>query len=711
MSAYKRTEGAGPAPEAHMIDLRQIFSVIRRRWVWVLATMAIILGLTAIAYVRAPRVFMASASLALDRRVDQLVNDSSEPSLTTDSPTVDTGVQVLTSPTLAAEVVDRLGLAARPGFGQPLDGGRVDAALARRRAIGAVQRGLQVQRAGTSYAITVSHSSTDRVMSTAIANAIVDQYVEDQLSGRTGQRTRETDLLRERIVALRADVRNAESAAARFRAATGLIDVQKDSTSTQQEISALNGQLAAAEADRAAMEARRNAVVNSGAGAEAGGSGLIQGLRSQQATLSAQRADLAGRYGPLHPDLARIDRQLADLNNSIRQETGRIRAQANADARVADGRAASIRSSLGRATGGLTAGNNASVQLNDLERNAESARTLYQSLLDRYNKAVAGQGTDKSNAYVIAHALVPGAPISPSLPVYVAGGLIAALLSAAALVLVLELLESGFQSRQEVEQQLGIPVVGMIPDLATVPGVRAAAGDPMGPPDYLVANEGSLFGEAFRSIRTAYQLGQADHSVRVISVSSALPNEGKTTTSISLARSAALAGLRVVLVDCDMRRRASTKSVGGQADAGLIEVLKGAVPLEQALVRDVPSGAWVLPQSAAGATSYDLITSQAMVTLLSRLRADFDLVVLDTAPVLPLAEARALAGMADSVLLVVRWRKTPIRAAKMALELLGRAGARVDGAALTLVNIRQHSRSGHGDEMAYYKQFQNYYAN
>lgn len=144
------------------------------------------------------------------------------------------------------------------------------------------------------------------------------------------------------------------------------------------------------------------------------------------------------------------------------------------------------------------------------------------------------------------------------------------------------------------------------------------------------------------------------------------------------------------------------------AQVGLTDVLRGEATLEQALVADATSGAWILPQGS-GKTGYDLITTEAMETLIATLSGQYDLVVLDTAPVLPLAEARAVAAMAEGVLLVTRWRKTPVHAGRLATDLLGRAGAHIAGVALTRVNLKQQAKSGYGDEMIYYNKFKAYY--
>jgi polysaccharide biosynthesis transport protein len=220
-----------------------------------------------------------------------------------------------------------------------------------------------------------------------------------------------------------------------------------------------------------------------------------------------------------------------------------------------------------------------------------------------------------------------------------------------------------------------------------------------------MANDSSIFSEAFRSIRTALKIGQDGQLARSLAITSALPDEGKTTAAICLARSAALAGLKVVLVDCDLRRRASSRSLTENLQAGLIEVITGEATLEQALVKDSASGAHLLPQKPAAHPKYDALASKGMEVLIQRLEAIYDLVIIDTAPLLPVAESRAISAMADGTILSVRWRKTPAKAASMALEELHRSGARVLGAMLTKVDLRAKATSGMGYEAHYYQSY------
>lgn len=700
--------------EAGLIDLRRVGSLLRRRWPVIAAVSAVVILLTFLAYHFATPLYSATATVAIDRHDDELASAPAAPALATDSPSVDTEAQVLASPALAGVVVDRLGLASDPEFAGKAP---VSHAVARENAINSLILKTLIKRVGLSYAISVTTTTAVSPEKAArVANEIVNDYVAGGLGGKETARQREVTLLSARIGQLRGEVIATEAAIARYRAANGLVDVNPTGTAAAAEESALNAQIATAQAEQAAAQARlgtARAQLARGRSGEALGAALasdtVRALRAQQAQLSAQRADLVGRYGPLHPDLARTDRQLADIDARIKAEVTRIVSNLETEASVAAGRTSSLQASINRAQGSLAAQNAASVRLNELQRNADSARSLYQAFLDRYRGAVARQGTDQGTAHVIAHALPAAGPTSPNPIVYSILAIVGALLASAVAVALLELLENGVRSSAAVQSKLGVPSIGLVPDIASVPNSGVSRRNPVAPADFLLAKPASMFAESFRSIRTAIRRAPGGDLTKVIAITSALPDEGKTTTAICLARSAAQAGLKVVLIDADLRQRASSRTLTADVSAGLAEVLAGKVPLERALVVDSPSGAMLLPQTSAGA-SLDLMGSPGMQQLIERLRDSFDLILLDCAPVLPVAEARQAAAIADRTILVLRWSKTPVRAANLALNLLDQVGAKVAGVVLTRANVAAIARSGDSDAASFYHQYAKYYA-
>ncbi|MES2158934.1 MAG: polysaccharide biosynthesis tyrosine autokinase [Pseudomonadota bacterium] len=693
---------------AGIIDFQGILNAIRRHIVPIGIAVILVLGLTALSYMLTKPIYSSTARIGIERQtpdVVQATQDRNQP-LTTDSSSVDTEVAQVRSTETLGEVVDRLKLDQRADFA----GDATSKDEARRRAMAALSSNLSVSRDGDSYTIEIGYSSRDPQLATTIANTTMDIYFDRQRGEKEGRGQRDVALLSSRLESLKVDVARADTAVAQFRAATNLVDIQNDNTSAQQNLSVLSSQLAAAQAEQAAAEARNSATSARSAGAGSSVvSPVLQQLRTEESRLSAQRESLASRYGPSHPALRDIDQQLTEARRQISAETARVREGLAADAAVARRKSSSIVSSIGAQEGQLLQGNAASVRLGQLEREATSAKSLYEALLERYRQAVARQGTERGNAYVISRAVLPLRPDSPKLPIYAAGGLICAFLAASLVTAGLELLESGFSTRRQVERALALPVLASIPDLTKLPKNAIKSPSPMTSSAHLIDRPGDIFSESFRAIRTGLRIGRENQTIRSLAICSALPNEGKTTTAFSLARSAALSGKKVLLVDCDLRRQASSRQVEGKIEYGLLELLRGQATMEQAITKDSASGAFLLPQRATGEQDYDMIASSEMKILIDRLKTQFDLVILDTAPILAIADSRAIASMADATLMAVRWRKTPTQAVQMALDQLKLAEANVAGIVLTLVDVKAQMRAGAGDEMRYYKSYAQYY--
>ncbi|WOK36431.1 GumC family protein [Sphingomonas sp. C3-2] len=703
-----------------LLDLRAIGRTIRHRAVPIaLATLAAFV-LTGILYFLSEPKYTATASLLVERQQEEVIPSQPQtPALATDSPAVDTTVQVLKSSAIAGRVVDALKLTQFPEFNPDLAEGKASnatPAALRDRAIRILLGGLVVKREGLSYAIAVSYQSPDPEMAMRVANGVIDAYLASNIALESDSTKRATDLLRTRLDELRQQVLAAESAVARYRDQNQLFAISDVSSVTQQELSVLNNQLAEAKAAEAAATARlATARAQLAAGrsgdtmGEALNSQVVGALRAQRAQLSAQVANLATRYGPRHPERVKAESQLNDVDRQISGEVGRIMAGLGTEARVAQQRSGSIAASIGQVEGRLADANSASVRLSELERNAESARVLYRAFLDRYKEAVARQGTEPSGARPIARAQMPIIPTSPNPLMFLGIALVAAAAMSLAVVLVMQFLEAGLKTSEQVEKKLGVASLGSIPELSSLPELRGR-GDVPWPPQYLVEHPKSAYAESFRVLKTALTFAPGADPVRIVAVTSSLPDEGKTTSAIALARVSALSGARTLLVDCDTRRRASSTLLSKNAPFGLGDVLEKRCALEQALVLDEASGAQILGQKQGAEIPFELLGSEQMVALMNDLRSKFDFVVLDTSPVLPVAEARVLSARADAVLLLVQWRATPAKAAELALNELQGVGAKVAGVALSRVDVREQARSGFGDAGLYFGRYKEYYA-
>jgi capsular exopolysaccharide synthesis family protein len=351
------------------------------------------------------------------------------------------------------------------------------------------------------------------------------------------------------------------------------------------------------------------------------------------------------------------------------------------------------------------ANSRAQVGLVGLQQKADATKQIYEAYLNRAKEVAAAGSFQQPDASVASAAALPMRPVSPNMKMAFALAVFLGVVGGAASILVAELWDRGLRSRNDVERDLGVPFAGVLPDFETISTKR---GGPAAPADYLVNHPFSSFAEAFRNLRAFLMLAHRSGPAKLVAITSAVPREGKSMTSFCLARTLALSGSRVVLVDCDVRQRGVTKLLGG-ADIGVAEVIQNKATLADAIVRDPKTTLWVLPAGGTGEIPYDLFSREETDQLLRDLCEQFDYVVLDTPPVLGVADARILAARADRVLYVVQWNKTPVRAAQSGIDTLHESGANVAGALLSKVNVRQQARYGYGDSSDYFHYYRDYY--
>jgi capsular exopolysaccharide synthesis family protein len=429
---------------------------------------------------------------------------------------------------------------------------------------------------------------------------------------------------------------------------------------------------------------------------------LLRDLRTKRGDVSAKLADYSARFGSKYPDTVSATRQLADIDSQIDAETRRVLSDLEGQATVARQRTNAIAGSLNSARGSLASSSRASVGLDQLQREADSTRSLYEGLLNRYKEISSEAGIEQSDARLVSRAAVPGYPSSPNIPINLALAFIAAIGAAVIAVAIAELLDTSFGTGEEIERRLGMAHLGSIPDLTSM-------GTTEQPHIYITTRPLSAFAESFRSLRTALLQGWRARPPKTVAIASALPGEGKTIAAVCLAKSAAQAGDKVAVIDCDLRRRRLSTSLGIRPTVGLLEVLAGKAELDAALVYDSATGVAILPLTNEAVTPEDVFGSEAMRNLLDDLGARFDLVVLDTAPILALAETRTLVAQVDAIVLLARWRRTPQKAVEHAIRLLRGAEDRIAGVMLSQVNMGQQRRQGYGDPAYYSGAYEKYY--
>ncbi|TYO85179.1 polysaccharide biosynthesis tyrosine autokinase [Oceanicella actignis] len=338
----------------------------------------------------------------------------------------------------------------------------------------------------------------------------------------------------------------------------------------------------------------------------------------------------------------------------------------------------------------------ADAELRRLEREAAAIRDLHDSFLARLKETNAQTGLQQPDARLIGAAAPPLRPAFPNAPLILGFALMGGLAAGGALALLRESLGGVWHSLEAAEAETGLPVLAALP---RAPGWRE---DPV---EHVRKRPGSELGEAVRELRAA--LAPPGSGPRVIAVVSAGPAEGKSTLSALLAESCARMGRSAALVDCDLRRPAQARRYGLSAEEDLLAVLEGETPLEAALREDRRTGVSILPSQEAPATRADALAGPAFEALMRELRGRFDVVVLDTPPLLAVSDARVIAAFADAAVFVARWGETTRADARAALRILLDAGVETAGLALTGASRREADNMDGGGR---YGRFSEYFA-
>ncbi len=351
-----------------------------------------------------------------------------------------------------------------------------------------------------------------------------------------------------------------------------------------------------------------------------------------------------------------------------------------------------------------------SIQINHTDADpavAAAIANIYANIFAHGDRRGAAMDTGIfGNAFIrlISRAESPSSPSTAGLWLVLAFSLVIGLSLGVAAAAVAERRSSGLTGGLDVSSRLGLLHIGSVPTL------RSVLPNATSPVTAVIEAPMSGFAEAFRSIMVAVRHTDGKDA-QVIAITSALPSEGKSTLAACLARSVALSGSSVVLVDCDSQRRDVSRMLGASgAGIGLAEVLRDSATLDEALVRDEASGAWILPLIGPPEELSNFIGGPAMNELIAKLRERFSLILIDTAPIMPISATRSLLTIVDSVILVVRWRKTSSHAVSTALGLLPAGRIRLAGVVLCQVDMKKQARFGSGDQTYYYQQYSQYYS-
>lgn len=705
-----------PEADQYEAKLGDILSVardtLRRRWLTLLAITAAVFGVGVVLIALMTPHYIATAKVRLDPSRGALSGTAAtQARAELSDEAIQTEVSAARSLEVAQQIVKSQGLVDDPEFANALAHANspITNSEARETVVaGALLTHLTVTRDPNSYLLSLTFESVDPIKAARLANAFAVAYIETRASKRVDNARAQNTWMTEQLEDLSRDATNAETRAAEYRARAGIIQSGAGGgagTIVDQQVAPLTGSLAQAESDAAAaranLAAAQNQVARGGLEtvSEVLSSGVIGTLRGQRADVLRNKAEVEARYGERHPESIRVGQQLAGIDSQINAEARRIVASLRATAAAAQARVSSLRGSLGRLENDRERSVRSATVADGLEREAAAKRALYDKMSQASLDTVQAVTARTSVAEVAGLAVPPSRPISPNKPLLYTLALLVGLASGAATIALLEMMSGGFRSIEDMEAQLGIPVLAVVPKV----------GKKEKPTELMLDRPTSMFAESFRIARTAILGARGDSDIKVIAITSALPAEGKTTTAVAFARTLAIANARVLLVECDIRRAAVRQLVrGAPPKTGLVELLHGEISLDEAIKPgDVPNLDQILVVSPYFSAE-DLFGEGRMEQLLEAARVRYDYIVLDLPPLMGLADGRFLAVLADVTALVVKWKSTPIAAATSALGWLRNDGSKPVGVIYTQVDPSAHSVGG----LYYYsKQYSDYYQN
>jgi capsular exopolysaccharide synthesis family protein len=476
--------------------------------------------------------------------------------------------------------------------------------------------------------------------------------------------------------------------------------VAQGSTSTESELTNLDLGLNEARQELSNAQARLSAYLD--ALGQAGpanttdvvASPMMMQLRTQHSTLVGQKAQMTPTLGPLHPQMVEINRQIFAIEEQMNAEAQRTFEVLKSEVAIADNRVAGLLSIRNQSRLRLAQDNAANVELGQLEANAASLRMLYDDMLTRFKQTSAQETLGQVNAAVVSEAVPPAVPSSPNIRMIAVAAAAVGLALGALAVLLAQLFDNTVVRPEEFERRTQVPLLALVPQMQA--GDLTVGGRRIPLVDVVIGKPMSLFAESFRNLRVAVLDAVGSDEPVVLQMTSGTFAEGKTICSIAFARTAALDGKRVLLIDADVRRRCLTQYLGIDVEAGLIELLRGDAELRDVIVPGGANSPHVLPLSAVDAGPHDLFSTKAFENLLQTLKQGFDLIVIDSAPVLAVAEPISLAKRVDAVVLITRWGKTPLDVVLKALREIERVGGNVAGTLLTDVNIKKVSGQSYG---------------
>jgi succinoglycan biosynthesis transport protein ExoP len=708
--------------------------LLKRKWI-IIACFTTIFSVVAIASLKMPKVYDARGTIEINKP-DASLNFQNSTTFSLDyyDPTeLETEIRILQSDLLALQVIRELNLDRSPDIASQApsshsldlapDPLQADSSLAA-ATVDNFKGNLNVALVQNTRIIEVHYRSPDAQRAATVVNTLMQTYVENNFKSRFDSTMAASAWLQGQLSDLQIKVETSQEKLVRYQKEHEILGTDEKQNITMAKLDELNKELTSAESERMDKESLYR-LVESGdpdaIAASAGGleeavpgsqsaSQLLETLRGKQADIKIQAADLSTQFGPSYPKLSQLNNQLKEIDSQIQAEMKKIASKVRGQYTTALQRENMLHDALEKQKQEANKLNESAITYTILKRDVDTNRQLYEGLLQKLKEAGVSAGLKSNNFRIVDRAAPPTGPIEPNIPRNLLFAMVLGLATGVGLAFLLEGLDNTVRTTDQAQMISGLASLGMIPL-----GSKSAREGP-NPKRLVIAaskeavelvtqvRPQSQMAESYRALRTSLLLSNLGAPPKVIMVTSALPQEGKTTTSMNCAVVLAQKGVRVLLIDADLRRPSIHKNLGMGPHSGLSNVLTGSTTLEQAITRTaILPNLDVLPAGTPPPNPAELLASTNMRDLLAQLREQYDHIVIDTPPSLSVTDSVVLSPRADAVVLVIRSGQTTKQALRRARDILTQVNAKVVGVLLNAVDLSS-------PDYYYYYEYQGKYA-
>jgi polysaccharide biosynthesis transport protein len=681
--------------DSQRIPLPQYFASLRRHWMKIVVFCAASLIVAYVVSKRITPVYEATASLEIDRQNPaRLIGHDSNASFVNDSDQyLDTQVKIIQQDSVLRPVAERYNLndASQDAAGAPVR-----------------LKHLRVLRPPNTYLVQINYRSSDPVLAANVANAIAQSYLQYTVHSRLSDSRNQTNFMEHQLDELRASMEKSSAAVSEFERKLGVVDADEKTNILSARLMQLNTDYTDAQADRIKKQAEYAGLEGgsvSAAEASDQGEGLKR-LNEQLHEVEQKFADVRQHFGPKHPVYLRQAALVSELKSQIDNTAASVTDRSRVAYQDAVHRENILHKELADAKGEYDQLNSRSFEYQTLKMEAQDNRKLYDDLEQRIKEAGINANFENSSTHISEDARPAEKPLYPNLPLNLSLALGFSLLFGLAGVILYDAINDKIKDVREIPTNFGVEVLGIIPasrEPARFLMKRSGAEDLLSEGAREEHNHlGGLahlregkdparvagadhYNEAIRRLWSSFKLSNTCGSIHSLMVTSAMPGEGKTTVAVQLALANARHDFRTLLIDADLRRPSTHRNLGltmtpGLADS-LADIAKWKTSVRQS---ELSPNLDVLTAGAAREGSLDKL-GRMLPELLSRAEREYDLVIVDSPPLLAFAEPLHMATAVDGVLVIACAEKTSRSALYAVLRTLQRLRSNVVGVTLNQV--------------------------